>query len=206
MRCAHLGRLDVSPDGRRLAVPGPAGLAVWDLTERRLLGIVPPGEAGEQTCAVFTPDGRRLITGGRDHAVRLWNLESEGPPHVVGRHDHPVVTAVAVSPRGGVAATGEERAVAEGQEQVLVHLWTSAAVVRPVDSEGRSDHLCAGVPARRPTLALGPRRRELTACALGSQDTCPGPDLRRRARATGHVTGADARRPARGSWLLDRFG
>ncbi len=63
-----LGPMAVSPDGRLAAVscgrgraPAPA-LRVWDVSAGRLLWELPPDPAGRLLDALFSPDGRRLLS------------------------------------------------------------------------------------------------------------------------------------------------
>lgn len=67
----------VSPDGRRLALSGDGGLALWDVARGHRVGA--PLSSRWPTTAVFGPSGRTLLAddglGGGTVTVRLWDLE-----------------------------------------------------------------------------------------------------------------------------------
>jgi WD40 repeat protein/serine/threonine protein kinase len=69
--------LDFSPSKHQLASAcGDGTVRVWDLSspapERRLLKQISPGAS----CLAFSPDGQTLLTGHRNGAARLWNVQS----------------------------------------------------------------------------------------------------------------------------------
>lgn len=82
---SHVRALAFSPDEAKLATCDMTGvICLWDaetfaLLERFGTGSV-DGDALRRpagiNAAAFTPDGSRLITGGSDHAVRVWHPNS----------------------------------------------------------------------------------------------------------------------------------
>jgi WD40 repeat protein len=84
------GRLAAVSD---ITVPGrgdpPKDLKMWDTTTGRGLLAIPAGEGG----VVFTPDGARLIAGGRD--LHVWNTQTGNLIQTLPGDPYPV-TAVAL--------------------------------------------------------------------------------------------------------------
>jgi WD40 repeat protein len=102
---------DDLPSADALADPLPAG-AVCRLGTSRLR------HPGGVSSAVFTPDGKWLVTGGRQRAVCVWDVASGKlvreltfftPTSQWARHGWR--TAVAVSPDGGLLAGGTGGAI-----------------------------------------------------------------------------------------------
>lgn len=62
------------------------------------------GHRGAVTCCAFTPDGRRLISGGEDGTVQIWDVESGRQLAVLRGHDGRV-SACTLAADGTVAVT-----------------------------------------------------------------------------------------------------
>ena len=89
---------EVSPDGRTVAVGGAGGAVELFSVDgagptRRLRG-----HADGIVWLGFSADGRRLLTGSMDRAIRVWNLDRDGEPLLA--IDREPVTALQLSPDG----------------------------------------------------------------------------------------------------------
>ena len=65
----------LSPDGNLCAVLGYKEVGLWDLRNGQLLYTL-EGQTDEIYSAMFSPDGKRLITTSRDDTARVWDLKS----------------------------------------------------------------------------------------------------------------------------------
>ena len=55
---------------------------IWDLTSGRILHDL-VGHNGIVTCSKFSPDGNRVVTGGTDATVRIWDVETGNQLQVI---------------------------------------------------------------------------------------------------------------------------
>jgi hypothetical protein len=94
----------------------------------------------------FTPDGRTLISGGRDRTIRLWDLAT-GRERAVLRAYAGGATALAVTPDG--------RTLISGSNDGTVRLWDVAAGTQQSVLRGHAGSVFVAVAADGRTLAVG---------------------------------------------------
>lgn len=118
------GSIAYSADARSFAVVDGFGLVtVWDAAARRRRGArIAPPPGHRIITAAFRPDGRVLVTGGEDGAVRLWSVATRRQLGAPLRGHAGAVTGLAVSPDG--------RLVASGGNDGTVRLWSVAGGLR----------------------------------------------------------------------------
>jgi WD40 repeat protein len=62
-------------------------------------------------CVAFSPDGKRVVTGGADETIKLWDPRTGEEIMTVGRHPN-IVTSVSFSPDGHkIVSTSDDRDV-----------------------------------------------------------------------------------------------
>jgi WD40 repeat protein/HEAT repeat protein len=75
---------------------------LWSLAEKREVRVL-KGHDGPVTCAAFTADGRRLLSGGADARLRVWDVEAGTQ---VGEFGHPgYINDIAVANDGRFVVT-----------------------------------------------------------------------------------------------------
>ncbi len=124
----------VSPDGRDIAAGGDVMVRVRDLASPpRPLTLQSPSVlkyGGGVECLAFSPDGRRLVSGHDDHALRVWDFPSGRPLHVIKGHTASI-KCVVFSPDGRILAScGEDR---------TVRLWDAATGQPRITLTGTTD-------------------------------------------------------------------
>ncbi len=160
--------VDLSPDARfALSSTGPGrgmnAVHVKDANTGKL--TVSRGRPSEVHCATFSPDGSKIVTGGKDAAL-VWEVRSGGVLHELKGH-RGGVDDVACSPDGRLAVSvGEDK---------LLHVWD-------LDSD-KQLHALRGHAGPVRGVAVSPdSRRALTAGLDGTMrlwDLTLGKHLRR---------------------------
>lgn len=121
--------LAVSRDGARiLSTDGdheydPAehidcSLKLWDVASRKLIRIF-DGHNKRVKSAAFSPDGRRLVSGGYDYSLKLWDVASGKLIRSIANAHEVGVNSVAYSPDG--------KAVLSGSWDGSIKLWDAAS-------------------------------------------------------------------------------
>jgi WD40 repeat protein len=77
----------------------------YDVTECTEMGTLDTGHRNS-TCVAFSPDGRRLTTGGNEGTVRIWDVEQKRQLLACPGHERGV-NSVAYSPDGTMLATDD---------------------------------------------------------------------------------------------------
>ncbi|MCC6804913.1 MAG: WD40 repeat domain-containing protein [Anaerolineae bacterium] len=99
--------LVASPDGSTIAAACKDGtIRLIDVSAGQVTHTIPAHERGVDAVA-FSRDGALLVSGGRDHAIRLWDAgsPSAAPLATLTGHAKPVLT-VAFHPFGSLLASG----------------------------------------------------------------------------------------------------
>lgn len=73
-------RVACSADGTLAAVLANGNLSVWNLTTRTAVADRANPTHGGWLSVAFDPHGRRVVTGGIDGTVAVWDAATDGPP------------------------------------------------------------------------------------------------------------------------------
>jgi WD40 repeat protein len=67
-----------SPDGKKFATHGGAGILLWDLTKQALVrpDLVDAGHSDRIGVIAVSPDGKRVATTGMDRQLRFWDADT----------------------------------------------------------------------------------------------------------------------------------
>ncbi|HET6261281.1 MAG TPA: hypothetical protein VFG99_03450, partial [Chloroflexia bacterium] len=126
--CCHTGQVHsvaYGPPGTRLIVSaaGDNTPILWDtqtLTRTGLLGSLDgqDGHTDAVLTARFSPDGRHIVTGSRDHEVKIWDAATRTVSTTLKKHGGSV-SSVAFSPDG--------RHLATASRDKTVLIWSATA-------------------------------------------------------------------------------
>ncbi|MBD2458719.1 AAA-like domain-containing protein [Nostoc sp. FACHB-87] len=97
-----------SPNGQLLATSGGGGVKIWDLWGRFLTELKHQREIWS---VVFSPDGKILVTVGKDGLIRVWNLSGKLLAQWQGHEGR--ISWVSFSPDGKYIATSSTDSTAK---------------------------------------------------------------------------------------------
>jgi WD40 repeat protein/mono/diheme cytochrome c family protein len=109
----YVNAVAVSPDGSRCLVCAESNIYIADAKTGKVVRAY-FGHADSVTAAAFSADGKRVLSGGDDRTLRLWEVES-GKTLQVFRGCEGGVKSVAFSP--------DDKRVLSGSADATVRLW-----------------------------------------------------------------------------------
>ena len=121
------------PDSTWLALPGPEFAAIWELPEAVRPRFSLKG-GGVVRSLALTRDGRRLVTGGLDRQVRVWDVETGRQLGPALPHPAPV--------RSAFFCEGDRRVVSLAEDWRL-RLWDPASTQAVVNVEAHRGAILA---------------------------------------------------------------
>jgi WD40 repeat protein len=151
----HVHSLVFSPDGTRFAgvVAGEFvkawddwrdGVRVWDTaTGQVLLTVQAQLQAqGRVFTVAFSPDGKRIVAGGTDRTVKVWDVVRDPEPFTLKGHTAKVL---------GVAFSPDGRRIASGSADATVRIWDvgTGQVVRTVNGHGPASRVAYSPDGKR---------------------------------------------------------
>lgn len=117
LRCIHkiklrscINSLAFSPDGELLGAALDSGwIELYDMTTGKNIGSIEGQTTSEVWTICFSPDGKQIISGALDRAVRIWDVQTRHCNWALRGHDE-WVNGVAVAPNGRhiVSAGGDK--------------------------------------------------------------------------------------------------
>jgi len=113
----HLAPFALSPDGKRIAAAAP-NIKIWDAESGAEVLAFKGDEKSGPASLAFSPDGRRIVSGGfSDKMVRIWDASNGNESMTLAGHEARVMS-VAFSPDG--------TRIASGSFDKTIKLWDAA--------------------------------------------------------------------------------
>jgi WD40 repeat protein len=115
--------LAFSPDASLLATAGGHGknvpeVRLWDVVGRQTLGVFPGEHTNHASAVAFSADGKWLATGGKDNAVKVWDVYTRLVRQTLTGHTARV---------NAVAFSADGKRLASASKDRTVKLWDFVA-------------------------------------------------------------------------------
>ena len=142
------GRLAFSPDGKTIATGFYNSIRLWDVATGKEVRQLKMHGSWLIPDLAFSADGKRLVSGSRDHTVILWDLATGKPLHHFEGHQGPVM-CLAFSP-------DDKRLASGGSEDGTLLVWDVATAKRLHRCPGHDSWvLCVAFSPDGKTIATG---------------------------------------------------
>jgi len=101
-----INAISISPDGGMMAAALDSGwIELYDLGSGKMVGALEGQTTSEVWTVCFSPDGKNIISGALDRAVRIWDVQQRECRWALRGHDE-WVNGVSVSPDGNAIVSG----------------------------------------------------------------------------------------------------
>jgi WD40 repeat protein len=175
-------RVMVSSDGKRIAtwinnLKSGNIIKIWEVASGRELATI-LAHGGSTSCAAFSADGKRIITGGGDKTLKIWDAANGRELATLKGHSDQVM-CVAYSPDGS--------RIASGSMDRTVRLWDSTSgkelrsIVAGTQQESSGFAAMLGPPGIVTCIAFSPDGKQLVSGGQGNRvkiwDTETGQEL-----------------------------
>jgi len=101
-----INAISISPDGGMMAAALDSGwIELYDLGSGKMVGALEGQTTSEVWTVCFSPDGKNIISGALDRAVRIWDVQQRECRWALRGHDE-WVNGVSVSPNGNHIVSG----------------------------------------------------------------------------------------------------
>lgn len=101
-----INAISISPDGSMMAAALDSGwIELYDLGSGKMVGALEGQTTSEVWTVCFSPDGKNIISGALDRAVRIWDVQARECRWALRGHDE-WVNGVSVSPNGNHIVSG----------------------------------------------------------------------------------------------------